>query len=171
MTNNKNNMIDPDDVQKVIDRHSWADEDTDCKSVLDDVLRDLRNLLPRDYPEDMLGMWATHPGYGRVLVIRAKPDGEGEVAIAYRDDCARTGVWHTWVDPSTLSFPEQHPETLTTLEDYANAPEGTIVAEDNGAPLIQDDWRIWCAAGHPKEYAATELAGTTRRVLRWGWGK
>lgn len=70
-----------------------------------------------------------------------------------------------------VGAPEQpeHPATLETLEDYENAPVGTVVAEPGyyawtKGPKVEwwrrGDWKI----GH-------EMAGTKRQVLRWGWGK
>lgn len=162
------NLIDPADVREVIDRHSWADENTDCKSVLDDVLRDLRNLLPRDCPEDMLGLWATHPEYGRVLVCSTRPYQDGEVIIAYRDDDVPTGTAQECVDHSSLTFPEPHPEYLTTLEEYENAPEGTVVAAGEAWPYILRQ-SVWERSSTYSD--ADGMAGVTRRVLRWGWVK
>lgn len=59
------------------------------------------------------------------------------------------------------------PEVLTTVKDYANAPEGTIVARPEGDPYMAKDCK-WKRNGWP--YSATHVAGTPRTVLRWGWG-
>ena len=63
----------------------------------------------------------------------------------------------------------EHPETLTTLEDYENAPEGTVVAAGRvWVKYETGDWRTtkmsWWRMDH-------HMKGAERRVLRWGWGE
>ncbi len=61
-----------------------------------------------------------------------------------------------------------HPEVLKTVKDYANAPEGTVVARDNLSPWWKTDddtWeRIYC------EHSDTDMAclSGVYKVLRWG---
>lgn len=156
-------MIDPNDLQELLDEYDSGDQDKGA------LINGLRALLPKpDYPEDMFGMWTEHAGYGRVLVCDSKPDGNGWVAIAFRDDRRRTGGVQIWVDHTTLSFPEPHPETLTTQEDYKNAPEGTIVARDHERAWtkLRGEWR---AAGVSSNDIG--MRDTASRVLRWGWGQ
>ena len=67
-----------------------------------------------------------------------------------------------------------HPETLTTVEDYENAPAGTVVAiasRDASRPLpmmkgSDGVWLMKSAKGRFNDH----MAGDKRRVLRWGWG-
>lgn len=66
---------------------------------------------------------------------------------------------------------DEHPETLTTVEDYDQAPEGTIVAATGylSTPLVKryGKWRRAFI-----EFTAEELApGDPVHVLRWGWGE
>ena len=65
---------------------------------------------------------------------------------------------------------DEHPETLRTVEDYENAPEGTIVA----MPTVADVWvkagGTW-KQGEYKYRRSGYLAGTELIVLRWGWGE
>lgn len=63
----------------------------------------------------------------------------------------------------------EHPETLTTEEDYENAPEGTVVAAGRvWVKCETGDWRTtkmsWSRMDH-------HMKGAERRVLRWGWGE
>lgn len=64
-----------------------------------------------------------------------------------------------------------HPEVLLAVEDYQNAPVGTVVALETARGVDMkrdaDDWRytgIWGSDGD------SDMAGALRRVLRWGWG-
>lgn len=63
----------------------------------------------------------------------------------------------------------EHPEVLSTVEDYEDAPEGTIVAFDNGSPYVKLG-SVWVdRGGHlSPEFG---MAGTSRQVLRKGWEK
>ena len=67
---------------------------------------------------------------------------------------------------------DDHPETLTTVEDYENAPEGTIVASDGylSTPLVKR-YGKWCR--DRIEFTAEDLDAVAEqlRVLRWGWGE
>lgn len=63
----------------------------------------------------------------------------------------------------------EHPETLTTMEDYENAPAGTIVAENGESPYVKrwpDDW----ADRFGEKRSNEGMSSTSRKVLRWGWG-
>lgn len=61
-----------------------------------------------------------------------------------------------------------HPGTLTTAEDYANAPVGTIVAEDGSdLPKVKHEANVW-AIRYDGTASDEAMAGVTRKVLRWG---
>lgn len=62
----------------------------------------------------------------------------------------------------------KRPVILETLEDYANAPEGTIVAAAQGGPWVKEVGQ-WFAGDRPA--TAESIAYQPRIVLRWGWGK
>lgn len=64
----------------------------------------------------------------------------------------------------------EHPEVLTTLEDYENAPAGTIVAIGRHSPYMK------CGRNHWTNFLGTdisdkELEDVSRKVLRWDWGE
>lgn len=64
----------------------------------------------------------------------------------------------------------EHPATLTTVEDYENAPRGTIVDLDGTVALRSA--LGWFYTGNDSAYGAQDMfhlgEGT---VLRWGWGE
>lgn len=63
----------------------------------------------------------------------------------------------------------EHPETLTTVEDYENAPVGTVVEGEGKLPWTRLEY-VWKeTAGDVQNDVG--MAGTERRVLRWGWGE
>lgn len=66
-----------------------------------------------------------------------------------------------------ISEPE-HPETLTTLEDYENAPSGTIVASNICPPYMKYELDSW-TDNFGTTVSDEELAGGPTTVLRWGW--
>ena len=59
--------------------------------------------------------------------------------------------------------------TVTTQEEYAEAPEGSVVAGD-GMVDVYVKWNDlqWRSSGLIGGYLDRELAGRTRKVLRWG---
>lgn len=65
---------------------------------------------------------------------------------------------------------DEHPETLTTLEDYENAPVGTIAARNRFYPMIKQVPGVWLNP-YGDELSDEELACDPRRVLRRGWGE
>lgn len=68
-----------------------------------------------------------------------------------------------------MSFEEQHPHTLTTLEDYENAPVGTIVASDGHQAWTKtgpDKWQSLGAVARDDD-----MACGIDKVLRLGWGQ
>lgn len=126
------------------------------------------------YPALPAGMrLAEHETYGRVVV---SPDVNryGCYVIFCLDFGMSTGSVQRDVKPDSLTFidPEPakpaHPEFLETEADYANAPVGTIVAEDKTFPV----WKAtehWFINNNP--FDNREVSGTPRRVLRWGTGE
>ncbi|PKF69134.1 hypothetical protein CXB45_03025 [Corynebacterium mastitidis] len=68
--------------------------------------------------------------------------------------------------PEKVKTTPEHPEYLETEDDYDNAPEGTIVAEDAGTPALHS-MAVWCYGDRTLDSA--EMEGEPRRVLRWGW--
>lgn len=66
-----------------------------------------------------------------------------------------------------------HPEVLETLEDYENAPVGTVVAYGDDYPYTKSRVGMWLLSVRSKPASNKELGAQpiSRTVLRWGWGK
>lgn len=62
----------------------------------------------------------------------------------------------------------EHPETLCTVEDYENAPEGAIVAIPNVADVWVKAGGKW-KQGEYNHRSSDYLADTERILLREGW--
>nr|DAL41017.1 MAG TPA_asm: hypothetical protein [Caudoviricetes sp.] len=89
----------------------------------------------------------------------------GERGFAYAEALTPNGKRYKLVEVTG----DEHPETLTTLEDYENAPLGTVVEGAGKLPWTRLEY-IWKeTAGDVKNDAG--MAGTERRVLRRGWGE
>lgn len=66
------------------------------------------------------------------------------------------------------------PEVLISTDEYLEAPVGTIAAADGDKPVYKaamadecpDEWEI---VGSRYCYPSSQVAGTIRKVLRWGW--
>ena len=68
-----------------------------------------------------------------------------------------------------ISDEPEHPETLRTVEDYEDAPQGTIVASPFCAPSMKQGERWW---RNYASYSNNEIAQQdVCQVLRWGWGE
>ena len=63
-----------------------------------------------------------------------------------------------------------HPEFLETEADYAEAPEGTIVACDDSSPWYKFE-SVWLSTAVYEGNSAENMTGIIREVLRWGWGE
>ncbi|MGJ4084339.1 hypothetical protein [Corynebacterium macclintockiae] len=71
------------------------------------------------------------------------------------------------ITPLIPALPHDTPETVTTEEEYGKLPEGSIVAKPGEDPWTHKPY-VWEQRG-----AITDdmmLSGTTRHVLRHGWG-
>lgn len=77
-----------------------------------------------------------------------------------------------WLTPNgkryELREKPDHPEVLTTVEDYQNAPYGTIVAGTEPAAVFVKSIGSWHAAGHTALVECVDLEGTRCTVVRWG---
>lgn len=95
-----------------------------------------REPLPK---ENLFGRWATHPQLGRGIVINDRPD---PINNDHPDPV--NGVWFARAEYSgRRTWTEVHLEDLTldpvdliTLEDFENAPEGTIIESSWGGGIF-----------------------------------
>ena len=86
---------------------------------------------------------------------------------AYKQNLTPTGTRYEFTPK------RDHPEELDTLDDYENAPIGTIVAINSRNPLMKIDtgWEVHAGKTVPAQRLA-ESATAPAKVLRWGptWG-
>lgn len=200
-----------------------------------DLRAALEAMLPKlTYPEHMLGLWAQHPEYGRVLVVSDGVFDDGSVPILYAgsdgtnpeyvpvseltfpyqatspedvpvgeawlvnvDDGKYSGervvalkerfsIWRTafdavddemaWIDHDVTLIapltpqPSLSPEFVETEEEYEALPNGSIVADGMGFPLIKRDMETWYEPGSTRAYSNSNMSYSRRRVYRRGWG-
>ena len=101
---------------------------------------------------------------GDVRIVSDYPDENGEVVIAQRDSLFPRGAGTRLVSIKDLTL---LPQELTTVEDYTQAPEDTVVyAPDNGA-FIKGHGDMWHGTYGSAPCTAEKMAGTQREVLRW----
>ena len=107
--------------------------------------------------------------YSAERINAVKIDGDKWV-IGSRENIAK--IWKncevTLIAPLIPARPldadrDESPETVTTEEEYAALPEGSIVAYPCGGPWFKTDSGTWDGAHI--------MAGPTRQVLRRGWGE
>ena len=66
---------------------------------------------------------------------------------------------------------QDHPKVLRTVEDYENAPNGTVVACRWSDPWTKDGSRQYPWVRGDEKLRDTDMAHVEREVLRWGWGE
>ena len=124
----------------------------------------IRELLPN---AKLFGRWATHIRLGRGIIISAHSEQDDLVRFAYKDrECAKGADWNP-VHPDDLTL---DPVELTTVEDFQNAPLGTVVAESRGDAYQKTDTDDW---GSRDCRANTKIMATIGpwKILRWGKGE
>ncbi|WP_408925890.1 hypothetical protein ACKFRT_04415 [Corynebacterium sp. YSMAA1_1_F7] len=91
--------------------------------------------------------------------------------VTGEDGKGGTSTWRdndvTLITPLIPARPQDSPETVTTLEEYGALPEGSVVAKPGENPWVHLPY-MWVQSGATTNDMA--LAGTTRGVLRRGWG-
>lgn len=73
------------------------------------------------------------------------------------------------LDALTGEKPE-HPQVLSTVEDYQNAPVGTVVAAKGFFPYMKLGQGYWVNRSLGPHFEA-DMASEACEVLRWGWGE
>ena len=167
------------DVWAGVHGNEWPDDMyCDLETWLAELHQQLQGLkdAPAAVPALPAGMrMAKHEEYGRCVVSPGR-NHFGQCMIFVLDSDREEGSdWH--YEPSTsLTFLDTspaaraHPEFLETEADYAEAPEGTIVACEDSSPWYKSgpEWLSvdFCGAKDDKG-----MSRARRRVLRWGWGE
>lgn len=156
-----------------VEHHDW----------LFDLRHDLVRIIeeqdaPAAVPALPAGMrLADHEEIGRVVASPAT-DSNGERMIFCLDKTSLTGAGRRWAHEASLTFIDAapaapaepaHPEFLETEADYQNAPVGTVAIHEGGYPWtrILDSWVAYSS----HNYSHSDMAGTSRRVLRRGMGE
>lgn len=118
--------------------------------------------------ENLLGRCATHPEYGRGIIVSDNPDTFKQVRFMVRNDEFTDGADRFFVNFDDLTL---DPVTLTTGQDFEDAPEGTIVEDITNPRCVAMKIRgTWCLVGLGG-VALTSEDMSACRVIRWGNGK
>ena len=154
--------------------NEWLREEEDLEAALLALRDDLTQLLHEPKPAVPAlpaGMrLAEHEEYGR-CVVSPKSDAAGVCDVMHIDSSRFVGSKFEWAHECELTFIDAEParpEFLETVEDYENAPVGTIVAIDGNHPWVKEN-NVWMqgSAADATAYTVPYLKGI-RRVLRWG---
>lgn len=123
---------------------------------------------------------AVHAGTGELYIIAGAPgeDGltpcineQGEAIELYAANLALNGGKYRLKRIETVPTKVKHPEWLDTAQDYEDAPNGTIVADDCSVPYLKG-WGTWISStGNDANNSLMFKLGGRIRVLRWGWGE
>lgn len=117
--------------------------------------------------ESLFGRWATHPEYGRGLIYTKRPDKDGDVFFMYDADPAKNDPEGQCVPLGDLTL---DPVTLTTTEDFEDAPNYTIAEDIDDSRCVSLKFGgIWYKAGHKDAVLSEEMPPC--RVIRWGNGQ
>lgn len=102
-----------------------------------------------------------HPVRDELVDVWYFTDHRGVVRTAYLDE----------VDPLARLVPEPQPRTLTTVEDYENAPEGTIIVFGSRRSTISKEYGKWFGHSNFSQHEPEKMVRHSRpaTVLRWGW--
>lgn len=131
--------------------------------IQDGGLDAIRELLPKP---NLFARRGTHPKYGRGIIFSICPDEAGLIRFAYKNNRFTSGSdWEcVYLKDLTLD-----PVELTTVEDYRNAPEGTVVADEMA--VYQKSGGVWLEPGNTGTSRNTQMATSPSTILRWGWGE
>lgn len=141
-----------------------------AEAALDAMKTDLEHLKKQEHePETLFGRWATHPNLGRGIIISDHEDIESEVRFACFDEVNSTGAVMAYAPTIDLTI---DPAVLTTVEDYEQAPVGTIIEVRTVFVAYKISKSTWSRTDTELPWLNNELAelGATR-VIRWGDGK
>ena len=168
-----------EEIHKYVDDAWLESDDPELKEWLHELHFQLKGLevAATIAPALPAGMrLADHEEYGRV-VVSPSGDSDGDHLIFYIHSDYEYGAGFRYENPSDLTFidsepaPEPaYPDFLETEADYANAPEGTIVACDDSPPCHKfgSEWSSVLFYGMKDDRG---MSRAIRRVLRWGWSE
>lgn len=152
-------------IPLTVAQRNWGDKQIFMQGVVDkigDRLHDVVMVGPVDGDPDYLYCIKPDSSWGKVRKDQLIPNGRRYELREVTDMPAQA-------DEPEQSEPE-HPETLTTVEDYENAPEGTIVALQASASVWVKSDGMWRRGDYDTRTSAS-MAGVSRTILRLGWGE
>lgn len=120
--------------------------------------------------DEYRGMWAEHKVTNRVFLML---DDDGERVRCFDSHSNMWGVKNEALIPRPDLAPVSlttHPAYLETLEDYQNAPVGTVVSYRDAeiyASCVKDGSGEWAGVGIDNYDYSAYLASARRRVLYW----
>lgn len=120
----------------------------------------IRDLLPK---ENLFGRWATHYEYGRGIIISAHPGACDDVWFIPEQPFFGGTTVETSLKALTLD-----PVELTTVEDFENAPHGTVVVAPKGnsyQKVYKDRWESYDVVSRNADMSDSG----PWKILRWGW--
>lgn len=139
---------------------------------LKDDLTELKEQEKDKEPESLFGRWATLPKYGRGIITSIKPDSTGEVRFVYRNESFTDSTEWIFASVEHLTL---DPATLTTAEDFEDAPEGTVVETGDMKICHKIEKNAWLHSGSETVYTHLGMASlaecTPCRAIRWGNGQ
>jgi len=120
----------------------------------------IRELLPK---ENLFGRWATHPQLGRGIIISTHPALDNTIWFAR--ETPNNGKTWVCIYPDDITL---DPVELTTLEDFENAPEGTIVSDSYTNAFQKTDAYNWESVNDMLTHKQMAASGPWT-ILRHGW--
>ena len=163
-----------EEIHEEVDEAWLATNDPGLKERLCEISTQIKGLFysAPNSPALPAGMrLADHEQYGRVITS-PKPNRDGVYDLLVPRPKFETGADWDYAHECELTFIDAepakpaHPEFLETEADYSNAPEGTVVARDNGLPWVKEKSNYWTRPDTAKSDYGMSLG--SRRVLRWG---
>lgn len=152
------------DAWDAIDRMDAYDSDLEAiKSVLPE--RPKQTMAEFGWDQDKNFLWEAEHGGTKVAMLGYQLDGytiltdKGHIDPRHLTPTGRR---------YKLVLDDGHPEYLDTMQDYENAPSGTVAAAPGEFPRVKDG-SVWYAPDSIAMTSHETMAGTRRRVLRWEW--
>lgn len=137
---------------------------------LDDLTFPDQTTRPQDVPVGEAWLVDAHNGFDTQPNTPALKIAPGLWVTTTRET-ADESEWHnyeiTLITPLIPARPHDTPETVTTEEEYGALPEGSVVAKPGEDPWTRN--YVWEQVGATVDDVV--LAGTTRHILRYGWGE
>ena len=127
-----------------------------------------------DWDHDKHYLAGAVDAYGSEVIMHSRVD-DCEIATIRPGDETHGGRnWDTDLIPNGKRYKlvevtdePDRPEMLSTVEDYEDAPGGTIVALADSPPWSKTPSGGWRQAGDYR--TSPEMVGVKRKMLRWGW--